>query len=390
MLTTNTRADTTPAPSEDTEVPAVCEPCLGPNPYIRMTRERYGAECKLCARPFTVFRWQPEAGNGAAPAAGHRKPKKTAICLTCARQKNCCQTCMLDLTYGLPLYIRDAALKMVAGGGSATNTTSNASNAIIQQYIARNFEYEHDGSADDLADVERERLMEESEAARNLLTQLATAMPYYKRQLPNNTLTPAQQRQKQEQQQQATSATTKALALSVSKIASKLPLNGTNIPPKDETITSLFVMGVEDDLPEYVLRDYFARHGKIASLVCVHRARCAFVTFADRRGAEAAARSVPTPGGKLVLNGCKLRIAWSKPRPLGSNHGEHTRLGQIIRKAIRQRDLKERSHAKRGQSEDGGAAAGKRDGEEEILAPPTAGGAGQKAKYRTAQSGYEG
>ena len=38
--------------------------------------------------------------------------KKTEVCQTCAKLKNVCQTCLLDLEYGLPVQVRDAALKI--------------------------------------------------------------------------------------------------------------------------------------------------------------------------------------------------------------------------------------------------------------------------------------
>lgn len=328
-----------------------------------MVRERFGAECKLCTRPFTVFRWLPKKGS---------KYKRTSICLTCARQRNCCQSCMMDLTYGLPLALRDAALKM-AGSSS---TTHEPSNAVIKQFIAQNYE----GSEDASLDAAKRRALEESDAARKLLQNLATAMPYYKQRLT--------EQDPRVKQIAPDSAAGKALALDVGKLASKLPLNGSSRPPPDTSIMSLFVMGIEDDLPEHAIRSYFAQYGTVSSIICIHRARCAFVNFADRSSAEAAAKSCTPPGsGKLVIRGCKLRIGWSKPRPLGTSHAEHTRLGQIIRKAMRQRDYKEKSaRGDAGGSGNSNASIEDKPAIEQIALPP---GAQSKKTYKSQQSGYE-
>jgi hypothetical protein len=56
-----------------------------------MTKEPHGKACKICDRPFTIFRWRPGA---------KARFKKTEVCQTCAKMKNVCQTCVFDLTYG--------------------------------------------------------------------------------------------------------------------------------------------------------------------------------------------------------------------------------------------------------------------------------------------------
>ena len=86
---------------EEGDFPIVCETCLGDNPYLRMQKERFGQACKICDRPFTIFRWRP--GTKA-------RFKKTEVCQTCAKTKNVCQTCVLDLEYGLPVQLRDSVL----------------------------------------------------------------------------------------------------------------------------------------------------------------------------------------------------------------------------------------------------------------------------------------
>ena len=105
-------------------MPSVCERCLPDNPYVQMLKEDYGAECKICTRPFTVFRWKADRTA---------RQKRTNICLTCARLKNCCQHCMLDLSFGLPIVVRDAALKMIAPGPNSE---------INREYYAQEHEKE--------------------------------------------------------------------------------------------------------------------------------------------------------------------------------------------------------------------------------------------------------
>jgi len=65
------------------------------------SKQEFGRECGTCARPFTVFRWNPGAGM---------RFKTTVVCQTCAKTRNVCQTCLLDLEYHLPTQVRDTAL----------------------------------------------------------------------------------------------------------------------------------------------------------------------------------------------------------------------------------------------------------------------------------------
>ncbi|KAK7207277.1 putative Pre-mRNA-splicing factor slt11 [Myxozyma melibiosi] len=292
---------------EDTDIPSVCERCLGPNPYTLMTRERHGEQCKICTRPFTVFRWRPEDAGG--------RYKKSTICNTCARQKNCCQSCMLDLSFGLPIAIRDAALKMVGAGGAAGSmalTTSEPQNIISKQFVAQNIEARLKEQGDEAELYAAQGQAEE--AGKKLLQQLANAQPY---NAYSNVEKYADQTSRRNNKHPL--GVSKSKAADISKIVAKLPPGQPLTNPKDPKIMSLFLTGVEDSLPEYELRNYFTQFGPLKSLVCSHRSRCAFVNYNTREAAEKAAAAT---GSTLVLKGFPLRVTWGRPRPIGDEeHG---------------------------------------------------------------------
>lgn len=296
---------------ETTDFPSSCENCLPDNPYVQMLKEEHGAECKICTRPFTVFRWKADRTA---------RTKRTNICLTCARLKNCCQCCMLDLSFGLPITVRDAALKMVAPGPQST---------INREYYAQEHEKELEEGRGAIEAYEKT-----DEKARDLLRRLANSEPYYKKQRRLEAENP----DSSDEQKQITAGlgpvrTSDSRRGGNTQRGSRLGPGGARsvtgaarpprpedyLPPVDTNITSLFVTGVEDDLPEHALRTFFTPFGQIRSLVCSHRAHCAFVNYATREGAEAAAAHCQ---GKAVVQGCPLRVRWGKPKPLDNTDRE--------------------------------------------------------------------
>ncbi|RLN50124.1 hypothetical protein BBJ28_00003906 [Nothophytophthora sp. Chile5] len=158
------KADTTKTAWESEEFPQLCETCLGENPYVRMMKEAHGSACKICARPFTVFRWKP--GKRA-------RYKKTEVCQTCARMKNVCQTCVLDLQYHLPVQVRDAFLAKEEGGGQQVVNVpeSDANREWFAQQHSRMLEQE--GAVSAYGKV--------TGAGNSALLRMARREPYYKR-----------------------------------------------------------------------------------------------------------------------------------------------------------------------------------------------------------------
>jgi pre-mRNA-splicing factor RBM22/SLT11 len=118
---------------------------------------------------------------------------------------------------------------------------------------------------------------------------------------------------------------------------------------------SLFVTGIEDDLPEYKIRDFFKVFGKIKSLVVSHMTHCAFVNYETRDGAERAAAECK---GRAVIAGCPLRVRWSVPKAIGTmDKEERTEMLRDGRSAFPQANRRGPQKAIAGAGAQGGGSA---------------------------------
>jgi pre-mRNA-splicing factor RBM22/SLT11 len=234
---------------------------------------------------------------------------------------------MLDLSFGLPIVVRDAALKMVAPGPESS---------INREFYAQNHEKEIEEGRGAIEEYEKT-----DDKARELLRRLANSEPYYRK--PRRIEGPAEG----EEGEQSTSTEQPRtnsrygngpgpIRTSESRVGNRLPGRGGRggggrggrpfpstaqlppsaediLPPADPNVLSLFVTGVEDDLPEHTLRTFFSKFGQLRSLICSHRSHCAFINYVTRADAEAAAAHCQ---GKAVIEGCPLRVRWGKPKSL--------------------------------------------------------------------------
>ena len=80
-------------------------------------------------------------------------------------------------------------------------------------------------------------------------------------------------------------------------------------PPADASLATLYVGGIDERVTEEALRDYFYAFGRLKSVRVMHAKKCAFVTFDDRAGAEAAAAA----GHEAHVAGLRCRVMWGKP-----------------------------------------------------------------------------
>lgn len=286
---------------ETTDFPSVCESCLPDNPYVQMLKEDYGAECKICSRPFTVFRWKADRTS---------RQKRTNICLTCARLKNCCQCCMLDLSFGLSIPVRDAALKMVAPGPTSD---------VNKQWYAQEHEREIEEGRGAV-----EAYNKTDEKARDLLRRLARSEPYRRRDVDSTEsggqkALPAPSSGPGPIRTRDSRGPLPKGAPKGGRQTAQPPTAEDILPPADPNIASLFITGIDDDLPEHEIRTFFAQYGTLRSAVISHRSHCGYINFQTRKGAETAAE---TCQGKAIIAGCPLRVRWGKPKKLDSMDNE--------------------------------------------------------------------
>jgi len=253
---------------EKSEFPIICESCLGENPFVRMIRENYGQECKICSRPFTVFRWKPGTRS---------RFKKTEICQTCAKIKNVCQTCLLDLEYGVPIQVRD---------GQISSEQDIPLSSVNREYFAE--------QADRM--IEEGRVSWAKSKPSQALLKLARSEPYNIRDRPSIT-----SYLKNGTSGDVVQSTSSYSASSTDETETKPQ------PIEFQDMKSVFLGGITPFISEQDLRDRFYTFGEIKTVKIWKKKQSAFVTFGTHEAAESAINQCHL---NLVIKGVKLVVAW--------------------------------------------------------------------------------
>ncbi|KAH7889425.1 hypothetical protein F5I97DRAFT_525532 [Phlebopus sp. FC_14] len=308
------KADINKAGWEQSEFPILCETCLGANPFIRMSKQEFGRSCGTCARPFTVFRWNP--GSGA-------RYKATVICQTCAKVKNVCQTCLLDLEYGLPTQVRDTAL--------AVQSEAPISD-INREYYAQNMENKMEDGTQSMMQVGGRA----TSAGKEMLKELARTNPYYKRNRPHVCSFYVKGECKRGSECPYRHEKTVDNELSHQRIkdryhgqndpvAHKIMANHAVVqglkPPEDQTIMSLFLSSLPTSATEADIRTHIVKSlphipsSQVKSVVHVAKSRCAFVNFKDRISAERAAEAW---ANGLDIDDIRVIVKWGRGKNTGA------------------------------------------------------------------------
>ncbi|CAE7117704.1 unnamed protein product, partial [Rhizoctonia solani] len=243
--------------------------------------------------------------------------KSTVVCQTCAKIKNVCQTCLLDLEYGLPVQVRDTAL------GRKNEAPSSE---INREYYAQNMDGKLDANQS-LLDSSRA-----SSAAKDMLKSLARTDPYYKRNRAHlcsffakgecNRGNECPYRHELPQENELSHQNIKDRFYGrndpvAKKILSVQAVKQGLEPPQDKSITSLFISSLPANATEASVRTAllnsipFIPPTAVKSVVHVEKSRCAFINFKERQDAERAAEAW---AGGVEVDGTKANVKWGRSR----------------------------------------------------------------------------
>ena len=334
---------------DSSSFPILCEKCLGNSPFLRMIKNNFQNECKICKRPFTVFTWRPDANS---------RNKKTEICPTCAKLKNVCQTCLFDLQFGLPVELRDKFLKKkieipkeqanldyfiskatenfenlnlpyykpdaykispelsaIKNIIETKNNNNNDKNKIIkrnQKYIC-SFFLRGECNRGNLCPY-RHEIIEESDIDEDEIDKINGE----DKNENENELDEDNNDKKDEKKQkkQGVLENIKARYMGIEDpVARRIIKNYSDKsppePPKDQSIKTIVINEVLDEsIKEKDIINIFAKYGELKQVkLMISKGNCIYVTFCSRKNCE---KCINDLFNKCYINEEKYRLTWAK------------------------------------------------------------------------------
>lgn len=101
------------------------------------------------------------------------------------------------------------------------------------------------------------------------------------------------------------------------KMIGKIKKHEKPSPPENKNITTLFIGGVDETLPESDIVEFFKKYGKVKGIRIRLKSNWAFIWFAERSSAEIA---IDHLYDKLFINEKQLKLLWAKDQLDPSKH----------------------------------------------------------------------
>lgn len=273
------------------------------------------------------------------------RPKKTEVCQTCARAKHVCQTCLLDLEFGLPVQVRDEAM----AAANRQLTIVPKSDGTREYTAAQNARALRDGHLDavyqaPMANSVAQRARRVAPRFERNRTRVCSF--FLRGQCSRGLYCPYRHERPDAGNSgggadEGTGAGAGGVGVGLDRQNLRDRYYGVNDPvaeqilaryqggrgprrggaapgagakrepPSDQSVKTLFVSGVKEGVEQSDVRGLFGADGGVVK-VSVHAERgFAFVEFDSRHAAEAGFAS---GGGGRVVNGAQLMVAWGKSK----------------------------------------------------------------------------
>ena len=277
-----------------------------------MTKANFGADCKVCLKPFTIFRWCPGKGM---------RFRRTEICQSCCKLKNACQSCILDLQYNLPIQIRDGILqiKETCPQNEANREYYLASNA---SKLARNDVTLIDYDKTDPAAKAILEQLSQKHASKKIIEERNAPLPcsfYAKgtctrgnecpyRHILNTDKNMSSLKSYRDRYYGSDDPAAALILKNNPELSNTMDREGSAASvqkPDDRTIKSLFVMGIRDGLTSEDLKQHF----KAESVTMVGEGAAAIVSFKTRLDAE---ESAEDNLGMIEIKSIRVKVSWAR------------------------------------------------------------------------------
>lgn len=105
------------------------------------------------------------------------------------------------------------------------------------------------------------------------------------------------------------------------KLLTKIKKHEKPEPPENKKITTLFIGGVDEDLSETDIVEFFKKYGKVKGIRIRQKSKCAFICFEERSAAELAVDHLYS---KLFIKEKPLKLLWAKDQLDPNKHKKRT------------------------------------------------------------------
>lgn len=247
--------------------PIICDECLGSSNDIRMIKVPEGAECKLCTLAFDLYYFKKDKRSNTII--------KTIICPTCAKQRNVCQCCMLDMLWHLSIEERDQLLSLVKGYNI---TTKEATNEMMKRFLALK---------------KRDKQIGGAAIMTNDSKQLDILMQEMRNSLQRETSKLKSNKQNTSSHKVSKIDTNKFANVNIQHLLDRLPLYESLNQDKINT-TRFFVYNIDSSLAEWKIDDKISqllnnsqwKDNHPLSMIINHKATCGSINFKNQELAQ--------------------------------------------------------------------------------------------------------